>query len=177
MAENLYCPRCGKQFASETSFCRTCGLSLDGVSEIVNGEAGSAPEMVSRPNGKLMRVGIAVFIFGTALALFTAAVKDLGLFPEIYGKMVFLFVVSIGMLLIGAGFVFPSKVYKKHRRTEDFKPARSTKTLETAPLANSLAPGEPSAAIIDFPVDTRELDPVPVGSVTENTTRNLKNTT
>ncbi|MBK7934199.1 MAG: hypothetical protein IPK01_12040 [Acidobacteria bacterium] len=115
MAEDLYCPRCGKGFASETSFCRTCGLSLDGVSEIVNGEAESAPEMVSRPNFKLMRFGIGLFIFGTVIGLATAAVRDFDLFPQAYGKLVFMAIVAPGLLLLATGFLFPKKQYKKRK--------------------------------------------------------------
>lgn len=173
MAEKMFCPRCGKAFDEGTSFCRTCGFELSGVTTLVTGDKANAPEFITQPNGKLMRAGIAVFIFGTALALVTAAVKDLGLFPESLGKMVFLFVVSIGMLLIGSGFVFPSKVYKKRRGVENQNPEPSTKNLETAPLANSLEPGDPSASIIDFPADTREKVFAEPGSVTERTTRNL----
>lgn len=174
MPEKMFCPRCGKAFDEGTSFCRTCGLELSGVTTLVTGDEANAPEFITRPNGKLMRAGIAVFIFGTALALVTAAVKDLGLFPESLGKMVFLFVVSIGMLLIGSGFVFPSKVYKKRSRVENQDPAPSMKNLETAPLANSLEPGDPSASVIDFPADNREKAFAEPGSVTERTTRNLE---
>ena len=163
MAEDLYCPRCGKGFASETSFCRTCGLSLDGVSEIVNGEAADAPEMVSRPNFKLMRFGIGLFIFGLVIGLINGALKDFDLFPQAYGKFVFMAMVALGMLLLGAGFLFPTKHYKKR------KPSSKTATRPKEQL-NAARDND-----IVFPVDTRELEPVPVGSVTENTTRNLKN--
>ena len=168
MAENLYCPRCGKLFASETSFCRTCGLSLDGVNEIVSGEAESAPEMVSRPNFKLMRFGIGLFIFGLVIGLINGALKDFELFPQAYGKFVFMAMVAIGMLMLGAGFLFPTKQYKKR------KPASRTQTPDTAPPKEQL--NSASVKDIIFPIDTNELEPFPVGSVTENTTRNLKNT-
>ncbi len=168
MAEDLYCPRCGKGFASETSFCRTCGLSLDGVSEIVNGEAESAPEMVSRPNFKLMRFGIGLFIFGLVIGLLNGALKDFNLFPQAYGKFVFMAMVALGMLMLGAGFLFPKKQYKKQKPSLKGEPK-----LRTAPLNEQLNPA--NANDIVFPIDTRELKPVAVGSVTEGTTRNLKN--
>ena len=60
----MYCPRCAKEFESGTSYCRTCGLSLDGVAAIVKGEAETEPEMRTAPNGKLMRIGIGTFILG-----------------------------------------------------------------------------------------------------------------
>src|SRR5438445_383341 len=106
MSENLYCPRCGKQFSSGTAYCRTCGLSLDGVSKIVTGEAADAPITTSRPNFKVMRIGIGLFILGLAIGLINGAVRDLGLYPDAYGKMVFLALVAVGMLTLGAGFLF-----------------------------------------------------------------------
>ena len=165
MNKDLYCPRCGKQFTSETSFCRTCGLSLGGVSEIVNGESETAPEMVSRPNFKLMRFGIGLFIFGLVIGLINGALKDFDLFPQAYGKFVFMAMVALGMLMLGAGFLFPTKQYKKR------KPASRTQTPDTAPSKEKLNPA--SVSDIIFPIETNELEPVPVGSVTENTTRNL----
>ncbi len=166
MAEDLYCPRCGKEFASETSFCRTCGLSLDGVSQIVNGEAETAPEMVSRPNFKLMRVGIGLFILGLVIGLVNGALKDFGLFPQAYGKLVFMAMVALGMLMLGAGFLFPTKQYKKRKSSTRSKPDQVEPREQLNPArANDIV----------FPTNTRELEPVAVGSVTENTTRNLKN--
>ena len=154
-------------FASETSFCRTCGLSLDGVSEIVSGEAESAPEVVSRPNFKLMRFGIGLFIFGLVIGLANGALKDFDLFPQAYGKLVFMVTVALGMLMLGAGFLFPTKQFKKR------KPKSPSEIPDTASVKEQLNPA--SLNDIVFPVDTRELEPVAVGSVTENTTRNLKN--
>lgn len=174
MTENLYCPRCGKQFSSETIYCRTCGLSLDGVSEIVSGDAQNAPIATSRPNFKAMRIGVGILIFGLAIGLINGAVRDLGLFPEAYGKMIFLVLVAVGMLTMGAGFVFPTKKYTKR------KPSRSTNQsdpavgLDTASLAGQLHSPSASVNDIDFPKDARELDKIAVGSVTEHTTRNLE---
>lgn len=165
MAENLFCPRCGKQFTSETIYCRACGLSLNGVVEIVSGEANDAPELISRPNWKLMRAGIGLFIFGLVIGLANGAIRDFDLFPQAYGKMVFMAMVALGMLVLGAGFLFPTKQYKKR------KASTNSATLNTEPPQEQLNPANANDMI--FPVDTRELEPAFVGSVTENTTRNL----
>jgi hypothetical protein len=167
MVDYLYCPRCGKQFCGETSFCRTCGLSLDGVSEIVHGESETAPEMVSRPNFKLIRVGIGLFIFGLVIGLLNGALKDFELFPQAYGRFVFLAIIALGMLMLGAGFLFPTKQYKKR------KPISRKPTPDTGPPKEQL--NAATLRDIVFPIDTRELDPIAVGSVTEGTTRSLKN--
>lgn len=171
MTENLFCPRCGKQFRGETSFCRTCGLALEGVSEIVNGESASAPVMTSQPNFRVMRIGIGLFIFGLAIGLINGAVKDLGLFPESYGKMVFLFLVAAGMLTMGAGFIFPTKKYSKRKPSPSDNEVPAA--LNTAPLEGQLGPAHGRIDDVTFQKDGREFEVIPVGSVTEQTTRNL----
>src|SRR6478736_3464327 len=101
----MYCPRCAKEFESGTSYCRTCGISLDGVAAIVKGEAETEPEVKTGPNRDLMRIGMGCFIFGIVIALGNAMVRDLGLWPYDLGKYVFLTLVMIGMLLLGVGIV------------------------------------------------------------------------
>ena len=146
MSENLYCPRCGKQFSSGTAYCRTCGLSLDGVSKIVTGEAADAPITTSRPNFKVMRIGIGLFILGLAIGLINGAVRDLGLYPDAYGKMVFLALVAVGMLTLGAGFLFPTKKYTKRKPSASIDRSASDTGLDTAPLAGQLSPAEAGVA-------------------------------
>ena len=150
----MYCPRCAKEFAPETSFCRTCGLSLDGISQIVNGEAETAPEVRSKPNFNMMRIGIGLFILGLVLGLLNAAFRSFGLFPEEYGKVVFLVVVAMGMLCLGAGFIFPKKYYVKKKAKETLSP--------------------PTGKLDQLPSADRNIDLVPPMSVTEKTTRDLK---
>src|SRR5690348_9753079 len=112
----MYCPRCAKEFESGTSYCRTCGLSLDSVAAIVKGEAETEPEFKTGPNRDLTRFGIGSFILGTVIALGNAMVRDLGLWPYDLGKYVFMLFIMVGMLLIGAGVVFPKKKYIKKKR-------------------------------------------------------------
>lgn len=167
----MYCPRCGKQFDLGTSYCRTCGLSLDGVSDIVSGESESEPVVTSRPNFKLFRIGIALFMLGLVIGLINGALKDFELFPQSYGKMVFMLFVAAGMLTLGAGFLFPTKKYTKRK-----PPTASPNTgvnLDTAPLADSLNAAHTRSDDIVFPKDDREFEKVPAASVTEHTTRNL----
>ena len=160
MQDALYCPRCSNQFTNEVIYCRTCGLSLAGVSKIVNGEADSAPVITRRPNFKLFRIGITLFIMGLVIGLINGALKDFELFPQSYGKLIFMLFVAAGMLTLGAGFLFPTKKYSKRGSSELNR--TSPPQLE-----------EPKADISDigFPARTRELEPV--GSVTDHTTRNL----
>lgn len=162
---NMFCPRCSNEYSEAIAYCRSCGLGLDEVTRVVAGEAENAPEMVSRPNFKLMRFGIGLFIFGTVVALATAAVRDFELFPEAYGRLVFMAIIAAGMLLMAIGFLFPMKQYKKR------KPKSQSPNLDSATLKEKLNPA--SANDIVFPINTRELEPVAISSVTENTTRNL----
>ena len=171
MTDNLYCPRCGKEFSVETVFCRTCGLSLDGVSQIVSGEDENKPVVTRRPNFKLFRVGIALFILGLVFGLINGALKDFELFPQSYGKLIFMLFVAAGMLTLGAGFLFPTKKYTKQKPSTA---AADTDTkLDTAPLAASLNSGNANVNDVQFPKADREFEKLPVPSVTEHTTRDL----
>ncbi len=167
MPEKMYCPRCANGFQEGTAYCRSCGLSLDGVSRIVTGEAASAPAMRRRPNSFALRTGLALFLIGTVLGMANLVVRDLGIFPEIYGKIVFLTFVALGLLGIGSAVVFPSKKYVKPKR-EDMP-----RGLETAPLPEQLS--EPGINNIEnaFPNADRSRLSVEPGSVTEKTTRQL----
>lgn len=172
MADNLYCPRCAKPFTSETSYCRTCGLALDGVAKIVSGDAENAPVTVRRPNFNGIRYGVVLFIVGLVIGLLNAAIRDFGLFPERYGKVVFFIFIAAGLLTMGSSFLFPVKKYAKRKPAEQDSPVR----LETAPLAGGLPPANTADLVnpIDFPKDRREPAMAEPGSITERTTRNLE---
>ena len=174
MADNLYCPRCGKPSTTETSYCRTCGLSLDGVVEIVSGDAANAPVTSTRPNPMAIRLGIGLLLLGTVLGMINGLIRDLGLFPQIYGKAVFIAFVAAGLLCLGAAVVFPSKKYTKRRNVNSVRESDSTGELDTAPLADQLSPADVDVDNVNFPADSREPVIVDRASVTEHTTRNLK---
>ena len=171
MADNLlYCPRCSNRFSGGTSYCRGCGLSLDAVSKIVTGEADTAPEIETRPNFKLFRLGVGLVILGLVVGLINGAMRDFGLYPDAYGKMLFMVIVAVGMLLLGAGFVFPTKTFKKRKATDDVVDVPAAP--DTSPLVAQLDGAKVHADNIAFPKDNRQK--VPVASVTEHTTRNLE---
>jgi hypothetical protein len=163
----MYCPRCAKEFESGTSYCRTCGLSLDGVATIVKGEAETEPEFKTGPNRDLMRIGFGCFIFGIVIALGNALVRDLGLWPYDFGKYVFLILVMVGMLLLGVGIVFPKKRYVKRKRStlpeRDEEKQLRTNRLDQLPHAKR--------SVDDLVSQVRSREP---GSVTEPTTRQLR---
>lgn len=171
MAENLYCPRCATAFTTGTSYCRACGLDLKGVSEIVKGDASNAPVRVWRPNFNFIRYGIGLFIFGLVVGLIHGMLKDFNLYPERYGKALFLAIIAAGMLTMGSAFVFSTTKYKKRATADDDSPVK----LDTAPLAGELSPADTSELQpIDFPDAAREPVMAEHSSVTEHTTRHLK---
>ena len=166
MAEHYYCPRCGNKFEKATLYCRTCGLSLEGVSEIVSGDADNAPVTVRRPNFAAFRLGVGLFIVGLIIGLLNGALKDFDLFPQAYGKMIFLTFIAAGMLCFGFAVAFPTKKYTKPKRST--QKAEFPAELNTSPLAGELASSVSEE--INFPKSDRVAEP---RSVTEHTTRNL----
>ncbi len=153
--QDMFCPRCSTRYDDQVQYCRACGLALDEVTKIVSGDGTEAGKVVSKPNYTLMRFGFALFILGVSIALLNAAVKDLDLVPEIYGKVTFMLMVSAGLLLMGSSFLFPTKTFRPAkgrtgRMGELPDGARSLKDLATAGLNDG------------------------VPSVVENTTRKLK---
>ena len=101
-------------------------------------------------------------------------IRDLGLFPQIYGKAVFIAFVAAGLLCLGAAVVFPSKKYTKRRNVNSTSESHSSERLDTAPLADQLSPADVDVDNVNFPADSREPVIVDRASVTEHTTRNLK---
>lgn len=89
------------------------------------------------------------------------------MFPAIYGKMVFLFFVIVGMLTMGFGFVFPTKQYVKKGRvkpnSDDIDQPGTTELLPSADRSvdDLVMPQSPRDQIREPP------------SVVERTTRRL----
>ena len=168
----MFCPRCAKKFESDISYCRTCGLSLDEVRKIVNGEADTEPEIRRGPNFGLMQAGISIFIFGMVVALANAALATAIGFSQDIGKAIFLSLIAVGMLLLGLAFVFPQKRYVK-RRSKDINGADEIPSMSTAPLRDQLKGQREQFIDVDFRNTDRELVNTEVSSVTEHTTRQL----
>jgi len=168
----MFCPRCAKKSDPNTSFCRTCGLSLDEVRGIVTGESASEPEFKYRPNAKIMQIGISIFILGMVVALANAALSTAFGFNKNIGTVVFLSMVAIGMAFLGTGFVFPQKRYAKRR--SNFSSKKEEIELETSPLRPELADGLELANDVEFPKDRRARSHAELPSITEHTTRQLK---
>jgi hypothetical protein len=164
----MYCPRCSKEFAQGTSYCRTCGLSLDGVVEIVTGDAENEPEIKKGPNGKLMRAGMGSAVLGMVIGLSIPIFKNLELFTAVAtARYIFLALIMLGILLLGTGVVFPQKRYIR-KKGKALSGTDDNEGLATGRLI-SLPSAERSVDDFLTPQSSREPD-----SVTENTTRQLR---
>jgi len=164
----MYCPRCSKEFQPKTSFCRICGLSLEGVAEIVKGEAETEPEIRSGPNSKLTQIGIGVAFLGMFSGLCVALFVTVGLeSAAAVARVVFILLVMAGLLTIGAGFVFPQKRYVKKKQKLNAN-AEDGERLATGHL-EQLPSADGRIDDFIFSAGSREPD-----SITEHTTRNLR---
>jgi len=165
----MFCPRCSKQIAIDTSFCRTCGLSLGGVAQIVKGEAETEPEIRTGPNSKLVRAGVGSVALGFAIGLSTPILKSLGLFgAAVVTADILLVMIVIGILILGFAFVFPQKRYIRQNTKSIPANDHETRALDTGRL-DQLPPSDRSLDDFTRPEVSRE-----PGSVTEDTTRQLR---
>src|SRR5215471_6142717 len=100
----MYCPNCGKDNSNEQRFCRSCGLNLQAISQLVVGElsrtnSGESPIQAVRNEPKRLpsplTYGLLIIVLGLTIALFGKKV----LFEDVVG--------SIGMLiaLLGVGLI------------------------------------------------------------------------
>lgn len=156
----MFCPNCGGENRREQNFCRSCGLKLDAISQVVAEQTPSL-EYAARQRRKdlferlgLFSLSVAALI-GIALLFAKAAYYKLILFgPEV------LFWSATGALmafaLLSVFFFNYPKLFMKFEKVDP----RLGSTDGTAPAI-------PTAKLIE----DRPFEPVP--SVTENTTNLL----
>lgn len=164
----MYCPRCAKEFESGTSYCRTCGLSLEGVVEIVKGEADNEPDIRRGPNKKLQRLGFVVSILGLFIGLSISLFITVGLEPAAaVAKVMFVLLLMTGVSIIGAGFIFPQKRYIKKKQKG--LPDQNVGDRLASGTIEQLPPADRNVDDALLPQTPREPD-----SITEHTTRQLR---
>jgi hypothetical protein len=170
MAETLYCPRCAKPASPDTSYCRSCGLALDGIAEILKGDAANAPAVPPRRGFTTFGIGLGIFTLGLAIAILNAALRDFNLYPDKYGKMVFLVLIAAGLLTLSYSLIMQFRRLAEQKSLD--KHERPTALLETTSHPQQL-PGADTNEII-FPTNVRKPAMAETPSVTENTTRHLE---
>lgn len=174
MQESIYCPRCGERFDENIGYCRTCGLALGAVSEIVRGDAENAPVRSTRPNEAAIRIGIGLFLLGTVIGLAHIVFRDLGLYPQIYGKATLVFFLIAGLLSIGIAYLFPSARFTNKVRPKEVTKSNPEPRKITAPLNQELPSGRPEESISDFLNNSRPEVMAEPDSITEHTTNRLR---
>lgn len=115
-----------------------------------------------------MRMGLCLFIFGLVIGLANGALRSFNLYPDEWGKAIFLGFVTIGMACLGLGLIVPARRKRGPATKQDvteIKPATTTSQLPAGDL-------ETADAVFSAP--TRERVMAQPGSVTESTTRNLQ---
>jgi hypothetical protein len=170
MVEALYCPRCAKPAGPDTSYCRSCGLALGGVAEIVKGNSEVVVATPPRRGFTTFGVGLGLFTLGLAIAILNAALRDLNLFPDKYGKMVFLVLIAAGLLTLSYSLIMQFRRLAPQKSMDNHE--RSATPLQTASPAEQLTAANTNEIV--FPANIREPSMAEAPSVTENTTRHLE---
>ena len=153
----MHCPNCGTAAAAEQKFCRSCGLELQAISQLVaqqlEGKT-AAPTGLSRAErgarmARLMFLGISSLFGGAVLLALekrysSPALNLFGLLCVLGGTLLALYGVLEPML-------FP--VQTKRSLPQPVEPFVADTTSKL------VAAGEPGASIIEH--TTRSLEPVP----------------
>ena len=167
----MYCPRCGHEQASEARhFCSKCGLSLDGISDLIE----TSDARFRREKREVLGMGL---VIGTVMALLAyyvvMGIIALSRGPDDDILSVFVIGLSISLLiggvgffnLISSGFFHKLKERRIKLRLESLK--QRERELE-ARMKNKVIEEKP---VLQTP-ETSKMPGTP--SVTEATTRNLE---
>lgn len=158
----MYCPACSSPATDNQKFCRSCGLSLEGLAERIAAQQGTTPATRNEISSRLIAVGkwMAFGGLGALLLTITFALLSVafGLLSEdtleFYAMKVI--AISLTLMVLGGGTLCLPMFLQRGRR-----PALPTKSTPTS-----------------MPTTTVELaglqPPTKVESVTEATTRNLQ---
>lgn len=168
----MYCPSCGSDNQNELKFCTRCGTNLGVVSDALSGRPANSIETDERMvtllkdyyRGRPMTLLGAA---GSALSLFKLAGVFLLGFPE---KMMPIAAIALGFFFLSL-YAFIWGLIRWNNSSSELK------ALGTSPseLQKSIAASKrPSTTEGEIKAIAYSTDPItPVGSVTEQTTRQL----
>ena len=148
----MYCPSCGNQNSDDQRFCRSCGLRLETISQIVHQELQQIPDFVPEPGPKFSWKSIfftawyyGFFLIGLGLLIISVGTK-------IIGEQLVADIGSV-MSLLGVGLLV-SRGILLLKGTLAYQPRQLPKKTETTPLLEQKEP----ASVTDF--TTHHLDNV-----------------
>ena len=157
----MYCPNCGTKDETDRNYCRSCGLRLDSVADVIAGQLPSAENAaLERRRTLVKKLGLGSLSIAGSIGLmtliFAAALYKLVLL----GPAVLFWSSAIALtffLLLGTGLFFYSKFFMQLNRGE----SRQTHIDEV-----------PSGLSTGKLLENTSFEPVPT-SVTEDTTNLL----
>ena len=166
----MFCSKCGKANSEGERFCRSCGTGLPELSlttversmerhqradDAISTKAAKDPDELTGKGVGSVIIGDGFLMVAVILAASNSAVSS----------MLWLFLLIPAFFFFGKGFadVLHAKQIRRRQKQNERKSASSTVELP---------PGRPSAIEAFEKVVSGELLPIP--SVTERTTRNLK---
>lgn len=171
----MHCPKCGQeQISGEVRFCRSCGLALNSVKDILEPAKRNVAAKANRNAAKGMRQGLAIFLFGMFLIpLFMLIPGEIAGIPNLK-IFIFTTVIILGLARMCYPFAFINGA-NDERSDWNFQTIEPENDAFNANFNNAAQLSESkSIPITDFKtrsLDTAELIYTP--SVTEATTKLL----
>lgn len=171
----MHCPRCGHQQASDKiRFCAKCGLAMSEIREILNPELREIKKEKNKRIGKAVGQGLAMMVFGFALVMVLAILRDLNFVPQIFVKIATLVFCIGGVIRMSLPFIFGANTIRGEKEAS-LQFDASTETLIDGDFSDNLLPEAQYQPPTDFRkknYDTAKI--IPSQSITENTTQSLK---
>lgn len=165
----MFCPKCGIENPDNGKFCRGCGANLTNVLAVVDGEIIAESSVELNDNyTEIYTTGIRNVILGMGFVVTSIFLKTM---PPADGFLWLLFMIPAFFLTAsGVTRILKAEEIKKSRNTKAnviLKPALSEKHS-----INQLPPNQTEYV---SPVSSFTTKDLVVSSVTEETTKNLKN--
>ena len=125
----MNCPHCGRATASDSNYCRACGMNLEGIAKAVERHLAELSEPAEprkdwQPVGKLMGLSAAALIFLLILGFFInlalVTVAGVGIGEAAFAKLaIAVMVLALPVLLGGTVLIvvpaIPKELFKGKR--------------------------------------------------------------
>ncbi len=156
----MFCPKCSRQNSPDTIYCRQCGFSLTFIQASLQGNNIQESIAKAETSRKPLKVGSILLSLFTLLSFFIIILPALvnGTFNAAM-LAVFIPGLTFGLPLIVLGTVRSGRALNALKEQIRFDPKQ----------VNQITSEEPK--LLEVPADIIPLNP---GSITENTTVNLK---